>query len=116
VKWAGFAELLAKGFSTLPPGCLEALAIALAAGVVITVLEPRWHRYLPSPTAVGLGMLIPGYAVVPMVAGGIAQAVWARRWPATEGTYNMPLASGFIAGEALLVLVFAILAVLGIRL
>ncbi|HEY7724155.1 MAG TPA: OPT/YSL family transporter [Anaeromyxobacteraceae bacterium] len=116
VKWAGFAELLAKGFSTLPPGCLEALAAALALGVIITVLEPRWHRFLPSPTAIGLGMLIPGYAVVPMVAGGIVQAVWARRSPATEATYDMPLASGFIAGEALLVLVFAILAVLGIRL
>jgi uncharacterized oligopeptide transporter (OPT) family protein len=116
VKWAGFAELLAKGFSTLPPGCLSALAIGLAAGVVITVLEPRWHRFLPSPTAVGLGMLIPGFAVVPMVAGGLVQHLWARHSPSTEATYNMPLAAGFISGEALLVLIFAILAVFGIRL
>jgi len=115
VKWAGFAELLSKGFAFLPPGSMTALGVALVLGAVVTVLEPRWYRFLPSPTAVGLGMLIPGYAVVPMVAGGIAQAIWARASPDTEATYNMPLASGFIAGEALVVLVFSVLAVFGIR-
>jgi len=115
VKWAGFAELLSKGFAFLPPGSMTALLVALGLGTVITVLEPRWHRFLPSPTAVGLGMLIPGYAVIPMVAGGLVQAAWARFGPESEATYNMPLASGFIAGEALVVLVFSVLAVLGIR-
>jgi len=115
VKWAGFAELLSKGFAFLPEGSMTALVVALVLGVVITVLEPRWHRFLPSPTAVGLGMLIPGYAVIPMVIGGIVQAVWARFSPETEATYNMPLASGFISGEALVVLVFSMLAVFGVR-
>jgi uncharacterized oligopeptide transporter (OPT) family protein len=109
VKWAGFAELLAKGFSTLPQGCLTALAIALALGTVLTLLEPR-YRFVPSPTAIGLGMLIPGYAVIPMVLGGIIQAVWAKRNPRTESIYNIPIASGFIAGESLVVLSFAIVA------
>jgi uncharacterized oligopeptide transporter (OPT) family protein len=110
VKWAGFAELLAKGFSTLPRGSMTALVVALALGVVITVLEPRWHRFLPSPTAVGIGMLIPGYATLPMVAGGVAWALWVKRSPRTEAVYNLPVASGFIAGEALVVLVIAVMA------
>jgi uncharacterized oligopeptide transporter (OPT) family protein len=110
VKWAGFAELLAKGFSTLPQGCLTALMVALAAGIVLTLLEPRWHRYLPSPTAVGLGMLIPGYAVIPMVAGGVTQWLWRKYWPKSEATYDVPIASGFIAGEALVVLALSIVA------
>jgi uncharacterized oligopeptide transporter (OPT) family protein len=116
VKWAGFAELLSKGFAFLPQGAMTALAVALALGVAVTVLEPRWHRFLPSPTAVGLGMLIPGYAVIPMVAGGIAQALWARASPRTEEVYDMPLASGFIAGEAIVVLAFSVLAIFGVRL
>ncbi|HZZ85617.1 MAG TPA: OPT/YSL family transporter [Anaeromyxobacteraceae bacterium] len=118
VKWAGFAELLAKGFSTLPRGCLTALWVALAVGVAMTLLEadPRRHRWLPSPTAVGLGMLIPGYAVLPMVLGGIAQAVWSRVSPRTEESYCTPLASGFIAGEALVVLLLSILAMAGFAL
>jgi uncharacterized oligopeptide transporter (OPT) family protein len=115
VKWAGFAELLSKGFAFLPEGSMTALAVALLVGTVITVLEPRWHRFLPSPTAVGMGMLIPGYAIIPMVAGGIAQALWVKTSPRTEATYSMPLASGFITGEALVVLAFSILAIFGIR-
>ena len=117
VKWAGFAELLAKGFSTLPRGCLTALGLALAAGVLLTLLEadPRRRRWLPSPTAVGLGMLIPGFAVLPMVIGGVAQALWARSSPRTEESYRVPLASGLIAGEALLVLLLSLLAMAGLR-
>jgi uncharacterized oligopeptide transporter (OPT) family protein len=115
VKWAGFAELLSKGFAFLPEGSMTALAIALVIGTLITVFEAKHHRFLPSPTAVGLGMLIPGFAIVPMVAGGIVQAIWARRSPGTEAVYNMPLASGFITGEALVVLVFSVLAIFGIR-
>jgi uncharacterized oligopeptide transporter (OPT) family protein len=115
VKWAGFAELLSKGFAFLPEGSMTALLVALVVGAVITVLEPRWHRFLPSPTAVGLGMLIPGYAIIPMVAGGVAQALWVKTSPRTEATYSMPLASGFITGEALVVLAFSILAIFGVR-
>ncbi|WP_242340994.1 MULTISPECIES: OPT/YSL family transporter [Anaeromyxobacter] len=109
VKWAGFAELLSKGFGALPTSALVALVIALVVGVVLTVLEsnPRFGRYVPSPTAIGLGALIPGFAVVPMVIGGIGQDLWRRLSPRTEEVYATPLASGFITGEALVLLVLA---------
>src|SRR3989454_10730382 len=76
VKWAGFAELLNRGFDQLPRGCFAAMLVALALGVLLTVLEPRWHKYVPSPTGVGLGMLIPGYSIMPMVLGGVAGWLW----------------------------------------
>jgi uncharacterized oligopeptide transporter (OPT) family protein len=109
VKWAGFAELLSKGFGALPSSALYALLLALVIGVILTLLEanPRFGRYIPSPTAVGLGMLIPGFAVVPMVIGGVAQHLWKRFSPKTEDVYDTPLASGFITGEALVLLVLA---------
>ena len=112
VKWAGFAELLSKGFGALPQSALYALGIALALGVVMTVLEsyPRIAKWIPSPTAVGLGMLIPGFAVVPMVIGGAIQHFWKRANPKSEDIYCTPLASGFITGEALVLLVLAALA------
>jgi uncharacterized oligopeptide transporter (OPT) family protein len=112
VKWAGFAELLAKGFGALPASALYALLLALVIGVALTLLEshPRLGRYVPSPTAIGLGMLIPGFAVVPMVIGGMVQEAWKRLSPRTEKVYETPLASGFITGEALVLLVLAALA------
>lgn len=109
VKWAGFAELLSKGFGALPTSALQAMVIALVIGVLLTLLESnkRIGRFIPSPTAVGLGMLIPGFAIIPMVIGGVVQSVWQKVSPRTEGVYNIPLASGFITGEALVLLVLA---------
>jgi len=82
--------------------------------VVLTVLESnrRFGRFIPSPTAVGLGMLIPGFAVIPMVMGGIIQAVWTKTSPKNEDVYRVPLASGFIIGEALVLLSLALWAAL----
>jgi uncharacterized oligopeptide transporter (OPT) family protein len=109
VKWAGFAELLAHGFGALPRSALVALAVALVLGVALTLLEEtRLARFVPSPTAVGLGMLIPGVAVFPMVVGGVVQALWKRLSPRTEAIYDVPLASGFITGEALVLLALAV--------
>ncbi len=111
VKWAGFAELLSKGFGALPSSALHALVLALVIGVVLTLLEQtKFGKWVPSPTAVGLGMLIPGFAVVPMFVGGIVTYVWQKVSPKTEGVYNTPLASGFITGEALVLLFLAALA------
>ena len=124
VRWAGFAELLSQKSHLMPDGtqshllplgAKEALIIALVLGVIITALEPKFHKFLPSPTGMGLGMLIPGYAVVPMVLGGIVQFVWQKVNARSEDTYNTPLASGFIAGEALVVLVISILMMAGIK-
>jgi uncharacterized oligopeptide transporter (OPT) family protein len=53
-------------------------------------------------------MLISGQAILPMVAGGLFQWAWSEASPRTEERYCLPLSSGFIAGEALVVLVFAI--------
>jgi uncharacterized oligopeptide transporter (OPT) family protein len=112
VKWAGFAELLSKGFGALPQSALVALVLAIVIGVILTLLEasPRFGRYVPSPTAIGLGMLIPGFAVFPMVVGGIVSDLWRRLSPRTEEVYNTPLASGFITGEALVLLFLALAA------
>jgi uncharacterized oligopeptide transporter (OPT) family protein len=109
VKWAGFAELLSKGFGALPSSAMWALLIAIGIGICLTLLEgnKRWGKYVPSPTAVGLGMLIPATSVMPMVVGGLIEGIW-RRWkPKNEAKYNTPLASGFITGEALVLLVLA---------
>jgi uncharacterized oligopeptide transporter (OPT) family protein len=110
VKWAGFAELLNKGFAELPRGCFEAMLIAIVLGVIITCFEPKHRRFLPSPTGVGIGMLVPGLAVMPMVLGGLCQWLWSKTNAPQEAKFGLPLASGFIAGEALLVLVLAIIA------
>lgn len=114
-KWAGFAELLVRGAEALPKYCAHALAIAVVLGIVITLLESRYKQFLPSPTGVALGMLIPALYVLPMVLGGLVQFIWARTSPKSEAEINTPLASGLIVGEAIVAsLIIPILAILGI--
>jgi uncharacterized oligopeptide transporter (OPT) family protein len=110
VKWAGFAELLSKGLDSLPPGCGWALIAGCVLGGVIALLEPKHRKYLPSPTGVGIGMLIPAVYMMPMILGGVAQYLWSKARPEHEQAYSTPLASGWIAGEALVAVLLAIIA------
>jgi len=111
-KWAGFATLLSKGLSALPPGALPALVVAVVLGIVFTVLEgTRARRWTPSPTGIGIGMLVPGSAIVSMFLGALVAAAWPRGEGERDGENRTAtaLASGFIAGEAIIAVVVPIL-------
>ena len=109
-KWAGFAKLLSAGLSALPPGAVTALVIGVVLGILFTVLEgTRWRKWVPSPTGIGIGMLVPGSAVISMFIGGLAGAAWSRISKAGAERHLTPVASGFIAGEAIVAVVIPIL-------
>jgi putative OPT family oligopeptide transporter len=115
VKWASFAELLTQGFKALPPGCLVGLIIGIAVGVLLTILAERWGEYVPSPSAMGIGMLITAAVLLTFILGGVAQLIWAKAHPESEKAYRIPLASGLICGEAIIAVVLAILAAAGVN-
>ena len=114
-KWAGFATLLSKGLSALPAGAITALLVAVVLGVVFTVIEDtRWKKYCPSPTGIGIGMLVPGSAIVTMFLGSLVALAWPK--PVNqegESRTLTALASGFIAGEALVAVIVPVLVWLG---
>ena len=110
VKWAGFAELLTKGFSALPPGCLYGLLIGIAAGILLTLLAEKYSELVPSPAAIGIGMLINAAVLMTFILGGVAQLIWARSEAKSEDKFRIPLASGLICGEAIVAVVIAIYA------
>ena len=115
VKWAGFAELLTKGFNALPPGCLVGLVIGIAVGIILTLLAEYLSEKTPSPAAIGIGMLIPASVLMTFIAGGVGQLIWNRTSPKSEEDLRIPLASGLIAGEAILAVVLAVFAALGVN-
>ena len=114
VKWAGFAELLTKGLGALPPGCLIGLVIGIIVGIILTLLAEYYSEKTPSPAAIGIGMLIPASVLLTFIAGGVAQLIWNRTAPKSEDELRIPLASGLIAGEAILAVVLAVLAAFGV--
>lgn len=114
-KWAGFAQLLSQGLSALPPGALWALLVSVVLGIAFTVLEDGKHRKrVPSPTGLGIGMLVPGAAIIPMFVGAVLAALWARSDKKSHERHNIPLATGFIAGEAIVAVVIPILVAAGL--
>ena len=74
---------------------------AAALGMVLSVLEAllpaRRKAWLPSPSALGISMVIPAATALTMVAGAVGGAVLRRRWSTATLT---PVASGLIAGES----------------
>lgn len=114
-KWAGFAQLLSKGVGGLPPGALAAMGVAMAIGVVLTLLETtRFRPYVPSPTGIGIGMLVPASLILTMAIGGLTEVVWSRAHRKSRDRYIIPLASGFATGEAICAIIIPILATIGL--
>jgi len=115
-KWAGFAEVLSKGFDALPPGATAALIVGVLLGVLLAVLESQLKdkTLVPSPTGLAIGMLVPGSVIVTMFLGGLAGKVWTKASPKTADLYLIPLASGLIAGEALVAVFVPLLVALGL--
>jgi len=110
-KWVGFAKLLGQGVHTLHPTALWALGIGALLGILFTVLEqdPRKRTWVPSPTGIGIGMLVPISAVASMFVGACIAWFCQRRNPKGTDIWMLPLASGFIAGEALITVILSLL-------
>jgi uncharacterized oligopeptide transporter (OPT) family protein len=114
-KWAGFAQLLSAGLDALPKGALAALVVGVALGVVFSLMEAtRVKEATPSPTGLGIGMLVPGSAIVTMFLGALCEWYWRKTSRVSAERRIIPLASGFIAGEAIIAVVIPILVALGI--
>lgn len=106
---AGFADVVTRGADALPQYALWALLIGAVVGILITLLETKYRDYLPSPTGLGIGMMVPGSVVFTTVLGGVLLSVWQRVNKKSADELSMPLASGLIAGEAVMAIVIPLL-------
>ena len=124
-RWVGFAkivtnELSGKGEMTAAAAARlswmkTSFTIGALVGILLTLLEQRksWRSFVPSPTGMGIGMLIPAGAVTTMFLGAVGDRVWSKLRPASHARYAIPIAAGSIAGEALVAVVIPILVLVG---
>ena len=113
-RWAGFAEVLSHGASALPKYALTAMVVGAVIGILLAIIEARGIKWVPSPTGVGIGMLVPFAVIVVMFLGGVIDRLWQRRNAATHERYSVPLASGLIAGEAIVAVIIPLLVAIGL--
>lgn len=125
-RWVGFAKIVTQQLSG--PGALTAeammriawmknsFAVGALIGVILTLLEQKkaWRNFVPSPTGMGIGVLIPISAVSVMFVGAAADKAWERTNAESHTNYSIATASGFIAGEAIVAVIIPLLVTLGL--
>jgi len=90
-----------------------AILIGGLIGVLLPVLEnlfPKAKRWMPSAMGLGLGWVVFFSNAIAFTIGAFIAWSWARFKPAHQERYNIPIASGLVAGESLMKAMLAMLA------
>lgn len=118
VVWAGVSQAFSNGLGALHPTSKPAIAAATLLGVTLALLErfaPRPLRpWLPSPSGLGIAMVIPASNSIAMFLGAAVAEWLRRRRPVLAERTVVPVASGLIAGESLMGILIAFLIVSGV--
>jgi len=111
--WKAVAELFMTGLKALPQGAIAGMWIGGLLGIALAVAEkvlPKKVRaWVPSPTSVGLGFVIPAYNGISIFIGAMLATVLEKVIPSWSARFLIICSSGIIAGESLSGVALAIL-------
>jgi uncharacterized oligopeptide transporter (OPT) family protein len=111
--WVAVARVLSNGLESLPMTARWAILIGGLVGVLLPVLEnlfPKAKRWMPSAMGLGLGWVVFFSNAIAFSIGAAVAWGWAKFKPAHQERYNIPIASGLVAGESLMKAMLAMLA------
>jgi OPT family oligopeptide transporter len=103
--WAAVAQALSKGFEALAPVKIWSIAIGGAVGIVFAILPvlfPKQEKYLPSASGFGLAWIFQWYYGVLFFLGAVIAWWFTKKSPAKAEEFTFPVASGVMAGGALM--------------
>jgi uncharacterized oligopeptide transporter (OPT) family protein len=111
-SWEAVARVLTDGVGNLPQSALIAILIGAGLGVLLPIIEKltpaKGRKYLPSVSALGLAWVLPFQNAFSFFIGAVIILLWTRINKRTADQYNVPVASGLIAGESLMLAALAI--------
>lgn len=114
LSWAAVATLLKEGVKNLPDSAIWAIFIGSGIGVMLPVIErllpAKARKFMPSATGIGLAWVMTFSNAFAFAIGAVIAYVWFKIHRRSNEAYNVPLASGLIAGEALMSAILAIIA------
>jgi putative OPT family oligopeptide transporter len=111
--WVAVARVLSNGIGSLPMSARWAILMGGLVGILLPVLEksfPKARRWLPSAMGLGLGWIVFFSNALAFTIGALIAWSWAQFKPANQERYNIPIASGLVAGESLIKALLAMLA------
>lgn len=114
--WAGVSKAFSDGISALDPSARQAFLVGAVLGTALALLErllkPSLRNFLPSPSGIGIAMVIPGGNSIAMFIGATVAEMVRRRNKETAERFVVPVSSGLIAGESLMGIVIALMVVM----
>lgn len=102
--WEAVARVLSQGLEALPVSARWAALIGSLIGILIPVVEkvaPRSRRWMPSAMGLGLGWVVFLSNALAFTIGACIAWLWSRLDRPTHDNYNIPIASGLVAGESM---------------
>ncbi len=103
--WKAVAELLGRGPDALPKSAQMGILIGALTGIVLVLLErglPKYKKFIPSPTGLGLAFTFNGFNSVSFFIGSVIALIVSKVWPEWHRKYTVAASSGIIAGESLM--------------
>lgn len=111
--WVAVARVLSQGISSLPMSARWAILVGSLIGIGLPMLEkqfPRARQWLPSAMGLGLGWVVFFSNALSFTIGAAVSYGWSRVASKGQETFNVPIASGLIAGESLMKAILAMVA------
>jgi uncharacterized oligopeptide transporter (OPT) family protein len=109
--WKGVAEAMALGLSNMHPVKVWLIVIGGLLGLILPILPrlfPKQQKWFPSAAGIGLAWVFQWFYGFLFLLGALIGYAWQKRNASQCEEYLFPVASGVVAGGALMgvVLVF----------
>jgi uncharacterized oligopeptide transporter (OPT) family protein len=109
--WRAVAIAMSKGLKSLGPIRTWSIVVGGLIGIILPLLSkafPRHEKWIPSAAGLGMAWTFQWHLSLLFFLGAVLGEGFARVWPKKAEEYLFPVASGIIAGGALMgvVLIF----------
>jgi putative OPT family oligopeptide transporter len=115
-SWYRVAQVLTEGISSLPDSAKWAILIGAVVGIVMPIIErfvpAKFKPYFPSAMGLGLSWVVPFANALAFAIGAFIAWVWSKAHKSSHSVFNIPIASGLVAGESLIKAIIAMTATL----
>ena len=104
-QWEAVARVFAEGFDHLHPMARHGIFVGVAWGLALGLCEtwlPKYKKWIPSATGLGLGLILPFYQPLSMFLGAVLAWVFHRLSKKQAERFVVPVSSGLIAGESVI--------------
>jgi uncharacterized oligopeptide transporter (OPT) family protein len=112
--WEAVARVLVNGFGELAPSAKIAILIGAGVGIALPVIErllpPKYRKFMPSATGMGMAWVLTFQNSLSFLVGALITLAWMKVHKKSAENYNVPVASGLVAGESLISAALAITA------